>query len=310
MSIDLIKDNYLRGSGNGPTWHVDVDPPKRKVGTYFEETLLATEYVNANKEGKLYLLFSGGLDSQYIFNVLIHLGIEFIPVIIRLRGAYYYMDYNFHETKQAFEKCRQYQIEPMVVQFDFDEFVRSGEICRIAEECRIGSYMIPATMKIAEQLGKSGGFVLMGNDPPYMKYNKERDIWQLEELETIHSILNFFRIRQVPGCPFLPSYTAEMMLAFLLDPTMQDVAAGKFPGKEGTNSTKVHVFNNGSGFNMPNYDFSDPRKKKFTGYEVINRVAISLHPNIQKFEKEYRPKWGGIYFEDYDKVIERLKVNQ
>jgi hypothetical protein len=55
--MELLKNNYMRGSGSGDTWHVDIDPPTRKVGTYFQETLLATEYVNANRTGEIQLLY-------------------------------------------------------------------------------------------------------------------------------------------------------------------------------------------------------------------------------------------------------------
>ena len=59
--MELTKNNYLFGTGHGDTWHVNIDPPTRKVKTYFEETLDAVEYVYANKTGKFQVLYSGGL---------------------------------------------------------------------------------------------------------------------------------------------------------------------------------------------------------------------------------------------------------
>ncbi len=161
--MELIKNNYLRGSGHGATWHVDIDPATRKVKSYFEETLETAEYVYANKTGKIFLLYSGGLDSQYVFNILHKLGIDFTPVIIRLQGAYYNQDYNHHETKYAFEFCESKNVKPLVVNFNLDEFINSGEIIELAESACCGSYMIPATMKVAKQLEE---FIMLGNDPP------------------------------------------------------------------------------------------------------------------------------------------------
>ena len=304
--MEIIKDNYLKGSGNGPTWHVDVGPATRRVKSYFEETLETAEQVYANKAGKLFLLYSGGLDSQYVFNIFHRLKFDFTPVIIRLQGSYYNQDYNAHETKYAFEFCESKNIKPLVIDFNLDEFINSGEIVELAESARCGSYMIPATMKVAKQLEE---FIVLGNDPPYMKYDISRNVWQLEELETIHSILNFFRVHNVPGCPFMLSYNPEMMLSFLLDPTMIDLANGKFPGKQGTNTSKVHVFNNGSEFNMPNYDFTTNLRRKYTGYELISKTVLYGHPNIMKF-KELRQKWGGAYYVDYHEIVPKLSVNQ
>lgn len=46
--IDLVKDNYMTSSGNGPSWKVNIQPPAKKIKTYFEETLEVAEYIYAN----------------------------------------------------------------------------------------------------------------------------------------------------------------------------------------------------------------------------------------------------------------------
>ena len=302
--IELIKDNYLRGFGHGNSWVVEIDPPKRKVKSYFEETLAATEYMYENKDGHLFLLYSGGLDSQYVFNIFCYLGLPFTPVIIRLTNKSKTVDYNYHETQYAYAFCKEKNITPKTIWFDYDTFVDSGEIIEIAEAICCGSFHLPATMKVAKMLEE---FVVFGNDPPYMKCNN--NVWQLEETEKIHSILNYFKHYNVPGCPFLLSYTPELMLSFLLDPTMVNLANGQFPGRLGTNSTKVHVFNNGSGFNMPNYDFVNKTRIKSTGYEFVNEQFKIQHPNLFKFI-ELENKWNGMWYEDYHAIVPKLSIYQ
>lgn len=292
--MDLTFNNYLRGTGNGPTWHVDIDPPNRPVASYFEETIKTAEYIYANKTGKLYVLYSGGMDSEYVCNVLLYLKIPFTPVIIKLQPSY-----NDHDVEYAYKFCRDKNLKPVIFDIDYDKFVKTGKIVEIAESMDCCSLMIPATMHVAEQLD---GFVLMGNDPPYMRLNQSTNTWQLEEEEVIHSIMKFFHRKNLQGCPFFLSYTPEMLLSFLLEPSMKKLANHRFPGRLGTNSTKIEVFNNGSGFNMEN-------RIKFTGYETILKSEIFLHENIQLLES-YRPKWNGCYKEDYHKVVERLSLYQ
>lgn len=304
--MEFIKDNYLKGSGNGPTWHVDIDPPKRKIKTYFEETCLAAEYMYSYKLGRLYLLFSGGMDSQYVFHVFKRLKFNFTPVIIRLQGKYYDIDYNAHESVYAFEYCKQHAIEPLVMKFDFDKFVDNGEIFEICNEVKCGSHHLAACMKISTMLD---GFMVQGNDPPYMKYDTKNEKWKLEEMEVIHSILNFHKIKNVPGCPFLLSYTAEMMLSFLTDPHMVSLANGKYPGKLGTNSGKAYVFNRNSDFNMHPYNFITKSRVKSTGYEIIDSSELMNCPNMLEYQ-QYRKKWCGVYYEDWHTVVERLSINQ
>ncbi len=115
-----------------------------------------------------------------------------------------------------------------------------------------------------------------------------------------------------------------MMLSFLLDPHVVDLARGKYPGKTGTNSTKSYVFNNGSGFDMDHYDV-DLAKKIVRG-EVANakmprykQNGIELIVKIPHFYKKIqeiigvrtdRALYTGCYKENYQAVVKRLSVYQ
>ena len=302
--MELTKNNYLYGTGHGETWHVNIDPPKRKIKTYFEETLDAVEYVYANKTGKFQVLYSGGLDSQYVCEVLLHLGISFDPIIVQLKNNAGKV-LNMHDIKYAYEFCESKNITPVAYDLNFEKFIDSGKNVEIAESVTCCSFALPATMHVASQLD---GFTLLGNDPPYMRL-EPNNVWVLEELEYIHSLLRFYKKYNVNGCPFLLSYTPEMMLAFLLDPSIAKLGTGQLAGKTGSNSTKSHVFNNGSNFNMPTYDFVTMSRVKFTGYEQIYHSDMMNNPNMKIFD-EFKKKWNGEYLEPYTDVVKRLSIYQ
>lgn len=301
--MELTKNNYLYGTGHGDTWHVNIDPPTRKVKSYFEETLDTVEYVYANKTGKFQVLYSGGLDSQYVCEVLLYLGIEFDPVIIELKNNSGEI-LNQHDIKYAYEFCNFKNITPITYDLNFEKFVETGKNVEIAKSVSCCAAALPATLFVANQLD---GFSLLGNDPPYMR--NEKGVWVLEELEYIHGLLRFYKKYNVNGCPFLLSYTPEMMLSFLLDPAIVKLGTGQLPGKLSSNSTKSHVFNNGSNFNMPSYDFKTKSRVKYTGYELIYASDMVKHPNIQIF-KDFIKCWNGEYLEPYIDVVARLSVNQ
>lgn len=286
--MDFLRNNYMKSSGNGESWHVDISPAEYNVGTYFQETVKTMEYVYANKDGHLYVLYSGGMDSEYVCEILLYLKMNFTPVIIDIK-------YNAHDIDYAFKFCERKNIKPLVIDFNYDKFVESGEIVEIANNMKCCSYRMPATMKAMLELD---GFVMLGNDPPYMRKNGNK--WQLEEEEVIHSIFNFYKHYNIKGCPFVLSYSPEMMLSFLIDPTMKDLATGKkYTGRLGTNSTKVNVFNNN------NNSFQISNRKKFTGYEQIENSDLINHPNIKLIES-YRSKWNGCYKVDYDVIVKQL----
>lgn len=303
--MELTKNNYLYGTGHGSTWHVNIDPPTRKVKTYFEETLSAVEEIYASKTGKFQVLYSGGLDSQYVCEILLHLGMPFDPVIIELKDSAGQV-LNQHDIQYAYEFCNARSITPIKYDLNFEKFIDSGENVAIAESVSCCSFVLPATMHVASQLD---GFSLLGNDPPYLRYEKDKNLWVLEELEYIHSLLRYYNKYNVNGCPFLLSYTPEMMLSFLLDPSIVKLGTNQLPGKTGSNSTKSHVFNNGSNFNMPVYDFVTQSRIKFTGYEKIYHSTLMYHPNMKIFE-EFKTKWNGEYLEPYADAVIRLSKFQ
>lgn len=287
--MEFIQNNYLRGLGNGPTWHVEIDPPSRPIKNYYEEAKIAAEMIWAQKQGKLYITYSGGLDSEFVLSIFHSMKMEIQPVIMKLS------DYNQHDIKYAFDFCQAKNITPIVIDLDFDKFVKSGEMLSIAESAKCAAFELPASMWLVKQLD---GTVLTGNDPPHLKLNQTDNQWYLDEEEIIHSQFNFWRDNKIFGTPFFLSYTPELMLSFLQDPTIVSLANGEFEGKLGTNSSKVHTFNRGNDFNLV-------QRVKQTGYEVIYRSEILNHPDMQKV-LSWRNIWLGTSDHLYSDVVQKL----
>lgn len=290
--MDLLYNNYMRSSGNGPTWCVEIDPPTRPVKSYYEETVIAAEMIWATKEGPLQLCYSGGLDSEYVLAVLTKLGMKVDVIIMRTA-------YNYPETAYAFRYCEANNIIPTIIDLDYDKFVDSYEYLEIAESMKCAAWQLPSNMWLAKQLD---GTVITGNDPPHMKLNQKNNLWYLDEEEIIHSQFNFWKQNKIKGTPFFLSYTPELMLSFLLDPTMERLANNEIPGKLGTNSTKVEVFNRDSGLQLEN------RLKK-SGYELVEKSFIFQHPNIQTVIS-WEEKWKGTSDHQYHEVVKKLQSFQ
>jgi len=329
--MELIKDNYLRGFGTGDTWRVEIDPPTRPVKSYFEEMLISSEYIYANKTGKLYLLVSGGLDSEYVFRVFKYLKFDFTPVIIRYTGKYHYHDYNLADTQYAFALCESMNATPLVIEFNVDKWIESGDIFEKMHSIRTGFPVTATYLHVIESLD---GFTVLGNDPPFVRYNEETGVWQLEEEESAHAQLRNYKLNNMQGCPYTLSYTAEMMLSFLLEKRIVDLVNNKLPGKTGTNSSKSYVYNNGSGFNIDHYDpdstfkffknnkmiefLQQPSKLltlpriKFNGWELIRRLPFYRnHPEkLKNFNLDANHLYRGCYSENYFELVLRLSINQ
>lgn len=290
--MELVLNNYLRGSGHGKKWNVEIDPPTRPVKSYFEEACIAAEMIWAQKQGTMYLCYSGGLDSEYVFSIFRHLGMPVVPVIMRTA-------YNNHEIKYAFEYCKNHKIKPTIIDLDYDNFVKSGKLLEIATAIKCAAFQIPCNMWLASQLD---GTVVTGNDPPHM-IKKDDGLWYLDEEEIIHTQFTYFKKYKVYGTPFLLSYTPELMFSFLTDPTMEELANNRILGKLGTNSTKVHVFNNNGGV------FELKNRVKQHGYEQVERSPIFNHPDIQTIVG-WKKKWYGSSDHQYHEVVKTLQSGQ
>jgi hypothetical protein len=290
--MPFVQNNYLRTVGSGEKFRAEIDPPKNKNSNFHITSLSVAEQVYQHRQGKLYLMYSGGVDSEYVLNIFLSLGIDIIPVIVKLNPGY-----NEHDVKYAFDFCESKKLKPIVIDLDFNDFVKSGKIVDIAREYQIGAYQFPSTFHAMSQLD---GTVITGNHgPPHLFLDKTTNTWHVDEIEPYHTVLKYFEKNKIHGCPFFLVYTAEQYLSFLEHPIMQNLANHAYPGKLGNNSTKKFVYNDISDFNLVD-------REKYTGYENIETSEIFQHPNLTIFD-EFKKQWWGQWSEPYHDFIARMK---
>jgi hypothetical protein len=292
-------NNYLSASGTGFNWKCEIRPTTRLAKSYYAEAKLSAEKIWALRHGPLHLMYSGGVDSEYVLNVFLHLGMQIKPVIIKLN------DYNGHDIKYAIDFCKSKNIDPLVVNFDFDKFIASGDILEVADQAECSHWHLPSTFKVSSELE---GTVLFGSHgPPHLILNQGlENTWYVREDEVLHSVVKWFSKKNMHGNPFFLVHSAEQYLAWLLEPTTVDLVNFRFPGKLGNTSTKGLIYNN-------NPDFKLETRPKFTGFENIVSAPIFKHPNIH--EMLYRavspiPTRNGYYVEEYHSMVKRLKEFQ
>lgn len=282
----LLDNNYIKTSGSGSTWNVEITGPSRPVKSYYEETVIAAEKLWSQKTSPLYLCYSGGLDSEYVLNVFLQLGMNIQPVIMRTQ-------YNHPETKYAFKLCDEKNINPIVIDLDYDKFIESGKFIEIATQTKCAAYQYIANMWLTSQID---GTVITGDSDPHLFLNEGK--WYIDEIEPTYTQFEYFKRNNIEGTPFFLSYTAEQYLSFLLDPTIQQLANNEIPGKTGSYSSKVHVYNNQNKFTLE-------QRTKLTGYELVETSHIFNHPDIELVNSWKSTMWGSCNFE-YHTLVNRL----
>ncbi len=289
--MQFVQNNYLRTAGSGVRFRAEIDPPKNKNSNFHTVSLEVAKQVYENRQGKIYIMYSGGVDSEYVLSLFLSLKIEVIPVIIKLTPYY-----NEHDVKHAVDFCEAKKLKPVIVDIDFDHFITSGRILDIATEFKIGAYQLPSTFHC---LGKLDGTVVMGSHgPPHMILDQKTNTWMVDEIEPLHTVLKYFEKNKIYGCPYFLVHTPEQYLSFLQHPIMENLANHGYPGKMGNNSTKGLVYNSISGFDLTS-------RPKYTGYENIENSKIFQHENLKIFE-EFKKQWWGIHTEPYCDLVKRL----
>jgi len=287
-----LKNNYMRPSGSGSTFRVDIDPPVNKTPNFLEECKQVALEIESKKQGKIYLMYSGGVDSEFVLNVFLMLGIEVTPVIIKLNP-----NYNTHDVTYAFNFCESKNLKPLIIDVDFDYFVKTGLIVDIAQQYKLATYQIPSTLNALKSL--DGTIVMGSHSVPHIAKKESNSIWYVDEYEPIWCCLEYFRKNNLYGCPFFLAYTAEQYLAYMQSPIMTDLANNKIPGKLGSNSSKWRILNSLAPFDME-------QRPKFTGFENIEKSPIFQHENLQIF-KQFERQWWGIHREPFFEMLKRLE---
>ena len=282
--IPRIKDNFVRPSGTGESWKFDIDPLPKNFDNYFIESCNAAEEIYDLKEGKLHVMYSGGVDSEYALSVFLHMGMDVTPVIIRLQP-----NYNDHDTTYAFQFCKTKNITPIIIDIDFKNFLESGKYDETNKIIKSNAWGRAAT---CYAMGLIDGSIICGEGDPHISKDETTGIWYFDDVEHAYNMDTYMKHKSIDGTTFFNGYTSKMVSAFLTDPRMRDLADNKIKGKLGSHSSKYMIYSRHSGFDLE-------KRPKFHGFEKIIESDLAKHPDFVKL-LDPQLEHGGFRIKYYD----------
>jgi hypothetical protein len=277
--MQISKNNYICATGTGSEFTVTVDSLPIKFDNYYLESCKAAEEIYNLKQGKLHLMYSGGVDSEYALSVFLSLGMDVTPVIVRMVP-----DYNTHDFNYAITFCNSKNITPVIIDIDLRKFVTSGKILDIAKIMRSSVYQYSTT---AHAISKLDGTIICGDGEPYI--NNQNGIWSVTMYEFDYALVNYYKDNNIHGTPHFNRYAPEMMISFLTTARMQELAENRHPGKLGSNSSKGIIYNEASNFNLT-------IRPKYHGFELVETSELFKHEIFKEFDKL---PWTGVYHKEY-----------
>lgn len=292
--MQYIYKNYLEYCGHGAEFTTKISDLQKTKNTYYQETVNAMRLLLEQKQGKIYVFYSGGIDSEYAIMVLKSIGVTVIPVIIKFRE-----ELNAHDTYYAFKFCKMQGLDPLVIDFDLIEFVKSGRILDISEQFKNYAYQYNATL---HTITKFDGTIFMAEGDPYFSLDKNNNTWNYIEFERNGALINFFKHHNIVGTPLLLCYTSGMLSSILTDPVIKNLANHNSPGKTSSFSSRHKIYNNNP------YFYLEPRQK-YGGYEKFEQLKIfKQHPVFLEFEK-LKSLYSHVHVRNYHTFIQEQNLD-
>lgn len=288
MTFDLTYQNWLIYSGEGKDFTVSYNNLRKTNSTYYQETVRAWKLIWEQRQGTIYVMYSGGIDSEYTLAVFQTLKLPVTPVIVKFKGGL-----NEHDYYYAEKYCQNHDMNPIIIDFDLINFVESGRMLDLAMHCKCQAYQYMSTL---ECILKLDGTVLMADGDPYLKFNSMKNSWDFIEFERFRGLCDFFKIHNITGSPLILSYTAEMLSSFMLDPWIVKLANNGRPGRLSSFSTRPLIYNNNSNFALE-------QRPKYGGFENFEKLDIyKEHPVFKEF-KNLTAEYCNDIFVDYTEFI-------
>jgi len=251
-------NNYVKLIDQEKTWRVEYQPPQRPSKTFFEETCTAIEMIWAQREGRVFVLFGGGLDSEYLMQVLVFLKMNVTPVVVR------YTDGRNHETiKRVDAFCDTNNLQRYTFEVDPSSFFQDAATYALASATRCTDYRLLPLYSVASVL--DGTVLACMGSPSSVVFNRSLRRFVVREIEQSRSATHAWQGNKIHGTPYALSYTAEQFMAFLNDPITLDFTAQREVSVNNLDHIKSSIYNGQTHFNLG-------LRKKFDPFEYFTET--------------------------------------
>ena len=257
------------------------------------ECIKTARLIRDDADGDLWVLFSGGIDSEVVVQSFL-----FASVPIKVGITRFANHLNRHDMIYAVRFCETHGVPYRCLDIDIEKFFHSGEAWRYAERTKCVQPQLLHTMWAMDQVDGypilgSGECYLVRRDPREGTASDGRPIWDMFEKERIASWFRHLMRTDHGGCAGFFQYNPENMLAFLQDPVVADLCANRLPGHSSTMKLKEEIYRR---------YFLLERRQKHHGFENVMHLDDRLRPELERAFGDH----NGIARTSYPDLLEML----
>ena len=251
-----------------------------KITSLCEASIEAAKQVRESTDKEIVVLYSGGMDSEWILESFFLAGIKVTPLIV-----VYEEDLNKHDVDWAMRYLDRRQIENRIIErLDLKDWYRSAAQKEIAMLSQTPELAYTTQYQAIQRLNDGSKFFITGYDEPGMAADDsgpERR-WKLFYNERHYSVVKLFKQLEVPGIPNWGRYSAELFASYILQPQWQMLTANMYhPMIWNSEMIKVQMF-------QASFPFMEARPK-YTGFETALEYVVD---GARKWQAELVEKLG------------------
>lgn len=284
----MIEKSHLRFVSTRDTWTAHYGRCQRPVESFHSECLRTARTLACQSSKPIWVLFSGGIDSEVVAQSFFQAKVPFQVAIMRFAH-----DLNRHDIQWAIQACKKNNWPMTFFDLDIEKFWEN-DLLLYALPSRCVSPQLAATMWLMDQVE---GFPVLGSGECLLtRSDGSSSDWALSEKEKVASWYRFLHIRKKSGCAGFFQHSPEIMLSALKDPLVTSWLLNS-SHQDVSNSVIKHDF-------YSNY-FALEKREKYTGFERLQKSDQYYRCLL----KELMPNSDRVYKTDYFELINKLSYS-
>ncbi len=293
MKLQLTDQNHFKFGYNNrffnfrekstDQWCVSYGRCHREPLSFKEECIETAKKIETATKLPIWLLFSGGADSEVVLRSFLMAKVAFKIAIMRFK-----FDLNLHDISIAVKICEQLGLKYYFFDLDLMDFWHTS-LLDYTEPTYCITPLLAPHMWLIDQLD---GYPVLGSGECLLVKDRPHDYtpgvspyevsqWQLFEKEKIAAWYRHLMHRNREGCAGFFQYTPEILLSYLRDPFVENLTSCKIIGKLSSVSSKLKIYQQ---------YFDIENKEKYHGFEQVNEskfreALLLLNPHADEIAK-------------------------
>lgn len=236
-------------------WFVNYGKAAHRIESFRAECGNAARLIRDCKQGPLWIMLSGGSDSECAMRSFVDARIPVRALIVRFKG-----DLNIHDISYAVIAAESLGVPYKIVDLDILKFVETQgyDICK-----RIQSGWLSMAL-VCWAMSQVDGVPIVGNGDCFLHIKRDNNYY-MSEREAVVGLYRYLQLENRDGVPGFLQYTPEQMLSYLQHPITRNFVRDKPIVHNERAKIQIYV-----------EQFGMHHRTKYTGYEKFAREKYSV----------------------------------